>query len=294
MTKMTKPKTTPSGMIQSRAMLVRLSISYWLAQSLDRKVSDQAAKDFNAERSAGRYTKSLVAQDDVAKIQRLVTEIRSWHYVNTLPWEDEGVRILPVGNYLEYTQTLRKYHERFDAAVNGFLLKYPQLIEEARTRLGGMYDEADYPSTAHITSKFGIRVSFDKVPTGSDFRVDIADEDIAQHQKEIEERVNASVTAATKDLWARMQKLVAHLAEKLSDRDARFKDSIIENLVELVEILPRLNITSDPELEKIRQEVEQKLCSADPKELRSDEEVRGKVADQAQAILDAMGSYLGK
>ena len=90
--------------IQNKAMLVRLSVSMWTARRYDRKVSDQAAADFAAKNDAGRYNKMLVAQDAISRMTKIVSEVRDWHYTHTLPWQDDGQRILTATYYLDYTR----------------------------------------------------------------------------------------------------------------------------------------------------------------------------------------------
>lgn len=279
--------------IQEKAMLVRLSVSMWTARRYDRTVSDKAAKDFKAENNAGRYNKMLVAQESIAKIQKIVGEARDWHYTNTLPWQDDGQRILPAANYLKYTQAVSGFRSRFEAVTREFVNNYPGLVEEARQRLGDMYDSADYPQQSTISEKFGFDVVVSPIPAANDFRVNLNSGEIQRIQDDIEKRANLALTAAVKDLWERVREKVSKMQERLSSKDAVFRNSLVDNMVEMVELLPRLNLTNDPGLEAVRKEIEAKLCSFSPQVLRDDEDVRHQVADDAQAILEKMSGYIG-
>jgi len=106
--------------------------------------------------------------------------------------------------------------------------------------------------------------------------------------------VDRRVKNATEDLFRRLAEVTKRFAETLSNPDAIFRDSLVENAVELVNLLPRLNVANDPELEKIRKEVSKKLASQDAENLRNAPKVRQKAADDAQAILDKMSGFLGK
>lgn len=279
--------------IQTRAMLVRLSVSMWTARRYDKKVSDKAAQDFKAGDNAGRYNKMLVAQDAIAKIQKIVGEARDWHYTNTLPWQDDGQRILPAANYLKYTQAIAKFRSRFDEVTREFIDSYPSLVEDAKIRLGEMYNVADYPNLGTIAEKFAFDVVVSPIPSANDFRVNLNSSEIQRIQDDIEKRSNLALNAAVKDLWERVREKVAKMQERLSSADAIFRNSLVDNMVEMVELLPRLNLTNDPELEIIRKEIESKLCSFNPQTLREDEVIRGQVAESAQEILDRMSGYCG-
>ena len=79
-------------------------------------------------------------------ISNLVSKIRAYHESVTLPWMDDGKRMLPAKLYLEYTQQMRGMRDNFNALVDEFYNNYPTLIKEARLKLGTMYDPA---STRH-------------------------------------------------------------------------------------------------------------------------------------------------
>jgi hypothetical protein len=67
---------------------------------------------------------------------------------------------------------------------------------------------------------------------------------------------------------------VSHLAERLQAYKVTgegvehpFRDSVVRNLVKLVDVLPKLNVTGDPELERLAAQVRASLL-VDPQELR--------------------------
>ena len=73
-------------------------------------------------------------------------------------------------------------------------------------------------------------------------------------------------------------------------RDSR--DSVVTNLVKLVDVLPKLNLTGDPELERLASQVRSSLL-VDPQELRKSESIRSETAKAATAIAQRMQAYMG-
>jgi len=280
--------------IQNKAMLVRLSISQWTARRYDRKVSDQVASDFAAKTDAGRYNKMLISQDAIGRIARIVSGARDWHYTNTLPWQDDGQRILPAANYLDYTRKMSMFKSKFNDVVAEFIDAYPSLVESAKLRLGKMWVATDYPPVSVVKSKFGFDISVMPIPSGDDFRVCINDSEVKRIRADIEASVHKSIHEAMTDLWTRLQTAVSNMAMRLSDKDAIFRDTLVGNLRDLVVLLPKLNLTDDPKLEAIRKDIEAKLVSVAPQTLRDNKEVRAQVASDAQDILDAMSGYIGQ
>ncbi len=61
--------------------------------------------------------------------------------------------------------------------------------------------------------------------------------------------------------------------------------------MKLVDVLPKLNVTGDPELERLAAEVRASLL-VDPQELRKSESVRNETAKAALAISARMSAYM--
>ncbi|MEI2420850.1 hypothetical protein V6O07_11305, partial [Arthrospira platensis SPKY2] len=95
------------------------------------------------------------------------------------------------------------------------------------------------------------------------------------------------------DVWQRLYDRVRHFAEKLDDPKAIFRDSTVNHLVELCELLPRLNVMDDPNLEAMRQEVEHKLAAYHPDDLRTNTTLRQTTAEAANDIAAKMAAFMG-
>ena len=93
--------------------------------------------------------------------------------------------------------------------------------------------------------------------------------------------------------WERLYKTVSHMAETLSDPAATFKNTLVENTQDICAVLTKLNVTDDPNLERLRQEVEATLTNTSPEVLRHDPDARRDTAEDARAIMAKMGSFMG-
>jgi hypothetical protein len=100
------------------------------------------------------------------------------------------------------------------------------------------------------------------------------------------------VTKAMQDLWKRLSVPLAHFTETMSTEDKIFRDATVGNLRAIVDLLPSLNFTGDPQLEHMRKEIEAELTAYDPKELRDDPLVRKAVAGKAKEIMDEMAGFM--
>jgi len=279
--------------IHSRALLVWLTISTWSARKYDRKVSDEVNRQHNASSDAGRYNKFLLP-GDAASYKTLVTlagSIRAQHYADTLAWSDEGWRLLPTANYLQYTATFRKRAQEFQNALDEFVADYPLLRDRARVKLNGLFRDEDYPSAQDIRQRFALNVEYAPVPADGDLRVDLSSDQIGEIETAISNRVERAVGIAVQDSWQRLYTVVGKISERLNTPDAIFRDSLIENAADLCDTLKRLNVTDDPDLEAMRVRVLRDLTRVSPETLRENKSARDKVAKSADQIMAAMASF---
>ena len=279
--------------LNDRALLVSLSISQWTARKLDKKATKDVADINRASTSAGRYNKSLLPLNDLlANVHQKTGVIREKFAKNNLPWGIDGTRILPSANYLTFMQDFRKEKGEWQYLVQNFIDNYDTLVDEAKRWLGDLYDEKDYPARDKIVEKFNMDMAILPVPT-NDFRVELSSDELSRLQEEMEGRMATVQQEAMMDAWGRLYKHVQHIAEKLADPKGIFRDSMVENAQETCDLLTRLNIADDPNLEAMRREVEAKLISHHPDSLRNDPDLRQDTAEEARKIMDLMGSFMG-
>lgn len=293
----------PAGnVLSSKALLVRLTIKKWSATKHDKAVSKQVTDSKHASADAGRFNKRLVEKDALAAIQSIASAARAENYARTLPWSDEGFRILPTVGFIDWAAKMSELEGQFNAAADSFIATYPQAREQARQVLGELFESSDYPEPDDIRAKFDFDLMRTAFPEAADFRADLSENQAQQIRAEMEADARAAFETATRDVWRRIAEGVGHMAEKLAayrpaagkgDRaDGVFRDSLVENVRELVDLLPALNIAGDPELTKVAERMRQELCAEDAKTLRESETTRESVAKAAEAICEEVSQYL--
>jgi hypothetical protein len=186
---------------------------------------------------------------------------------------------------------LRQGFHTADTLLSEFCTEYPSLQNDARRILNGMYSDTDYPSD--IRSRYGWSVEYAPVPCGTDFRITLAAGEIEAIAARTEERVKNAFADAQSDAVKRLADCLSRIHERLADPKAIFRDSLIGNARELCDVLTRLNLTGDAQLEALRRQTEI-LAASDPQTLRDNADVRVSTANEAQAILDAMTATYGK
>jgi hypothetical protein len=288
--------------LSSRAMLVQLSVRQWTARKLDKKVTDETNRRNNAAEDAGRYNKALLSKEALAEIGKIEGAARTEHYKRTLPWKDDGTRILSSAGYLDYTAAMREYDRQFQSAVGAFLDSYESFKEDARVRLNGMFNPDDYPDASVIGSKFKFGVDVSPLPDAADFRVEIGEAQADAIRRQIEERAREALTLATRDVWSRIADAAGRMVERLRAYNPEkgekgrvqgiFRDSLVDNIKELVELMPTLNVANDPKLAEITERLANELTSYSASELREDDNARKVTADKAEKILAEVSDFL--
>src|ERR1700739_3742570 len=173
-------------MINERAMLAAVHISVWTAIKHDRRVSREVAEQHGAYAGAGRYNKQLLREAErLESLRSLSGQIRQYFYKITLPWSDEGYRLLPAHFYFELTTKMREFEQAFVQQAEEFLALCPSYIEQIRPVLIGLFREENYPTTDKLRNKFGVRLEVLPIPSGNDFRVTLSEEEQARVAREV-------------------------------------------------------------------------------------------------------------
>lgn len=273
-------------MFDKRAMLVELTIRQWTARKHDKGVS-QEVDQLHAARHGGRYNKQLIAKSALEAIAKEAGTIRSYHYSRTLPWGNNGQRLLPAKLFMEYRTEIAEHQREFNRLADVFVTEYPALVNDARQHLGTLFNSADYPGATQIRKAFGIELDFFPVPTSGDFRVDVASDERAQLQAQIEEATRTRQKAATQACYIRIKETLERMKNQCVPGKTRITTSLVDDVYDLAKILDVLNINDDPDLTRIGDEIRRDLLvSAD--NLRNSPSMRKQVGERASEILDSL------
>jgi hypothetical protein len=275
--------------ISSSAVLISLNISCWPASKVDREATDKVNTDANAVSSAGQVRKDLFAGTSLRKdIERKAARIRNYFSSSTLPWADKGERMLPMPLFMDVKQTIAREKREYDEMCEMFFDAYPQLVVDAPSRLGKFYKAEDYPDIEEVRSKFGFRYTITPMPEAGDFRLDVANEELAELKAQYETAYQQRLADAMRDPWERLHDMLKGMSEKLADsgdKTKRFHDSFVSNPIELCTLLTKLNVTNDPKLEEARRHLEAAMVGADIEAIKEAPEVRADMKSKVDAIL---------
>jgi hypothetical protein len=268
------------------AAIVELNVSTWTARKLDKTASKEVKVNKGAySDDAARVNKNLLAgMNNLKRVTDFVALTRNDFYRLTLPWSDSGQRLVPMMQFFELKQWINDQEATFNQLVAEFLRDYPTLISAQAFQLGALFDRNEFPDVEEIATKFRFKVGFLPLPSTGDFRIDAPNEIVADMQKEYEAMYNERIAQVNQDLWVRLHDTLRHMSDRLgydsTGKAKIFRDSMVENAVELCDMLKRLNVTNDPNLEKARSSLESALLGVDASEIRLEgarDEIKHKV-----------------
>jgi hypothetical protein len=293
--------------LSTKAMLVGVSIHKWGNRVVERELADKTADENKAEHGMFYTTKRLVPRREIKDVLTAFGRFKTFHYENTAPWLDNGYRILPSANYMTYMTEARKLREEALESVNSLVKAWARIKASAVAKLGDAYDENDYPTAAQIKRLYGIDIDVCPLPDRADFRADIPDAEIAVVSQNIDEQVQRALAKVQADLVERIYKVVETLRDRLKDFKAstnknskkrvierNFRDSVIVNIRELCEFLPKMNIGDDARINDLLAKLNKDFAKQDPAVLRDDTTLRNAAVKKADDLLKSMSAYIGE
>lgn len=269
-----------------KSILVKLSVSMPGNSKKDAKLTDDTIRAHGMGIKSAKVLKLIFPEEAIDPLTELQGKIRDYNYTVTLPWQDDGYRILPMAIHEEYTQEIRKLRAEWDKAAAVFLDSMPKWEQWAQENHNGSFEPKLY-DTAKVAKKFGLKIDFAPVPSGEDFRVAVD----ADTRQAVNERIAAAEEFARADLWQRLAAPLQRMVERCSAPDKVFRDSLTGNIAEIVSLIPKLNLSADPNLARLAAEAKA-LGEIKPQTLRTDQDARAKAAADAKALLDRMAGYM--
>ena len=276
--------------LSDRGVLLTPSFRVWQATKLDKRASQQVTSDNDAYQGVARVNKTLLPgvqqyKDVIAKKQSIYLFVRR----ETLPYLYEGTFLCPTAKFMDVQRGWNQQVSEWQTVLETFYDVYPSLYRNAQIRLGKLWDEQDYPSVDTIAHRFSAELTVSPVPDVDSFYQALADDAAEEVAKEWEQvKAPRLEEVVKKDVYERLLTVVTKMHERIKDPAATFKDSLVCNLRDLVSEVDKLNITQDPTMDAIKQELMATVCPVSPDVLRSDFKARSETAIRTKELMDRL------
>jgi len=296
---LTKPEHLIS--LASSAVLVSVDISVWSATKQDRGISDEVTSAKNADKSAGRYVKNLLANHPKHKaVVNYRQTIYNWLQRRTYRW-NQSQNLLPSVDVPKFKQEYHEHELAFHSLVDDLINQYDDIVSDMAFKQGDMFDRNDYPHKDQVKAKFSLQLYVSEVPM-NDFRCgiaqDIADDLFTTLNKQAG-RIIESVHQEQSERMIEVMQSISHCCGhdetevngEVRTKKRKIYDTTIQKALEMCETFKRFNLKNSPELEQARASLERILNDVKAEDLRDSDAVRHHVKEGIDDILSKFGSF---
>ncbi len=312
------PAPTEAPTLASSSMLVEVNISNWAGRKKDKRASIDVTSANHADTGVASVNKKLLANSDTLKaIQTHVTATRNIHANMTMPWSNSGLRLLPTAQYFKYSQAMSEMQNEFDKLVQDFLTSYNDEVVDVQLKLGDLFSRDDYPTVETLERKFAFRMNYMPLPDAGDFRVDIGNDALREVKEAYADFYTKQYNTAMNDVWTRLHTALTNMSERLDYVDTgemetyytkptktnpnglmmsrkagvkRFKDSLVGNVNDMIELLRVCNVTSSPQMAQMANRLEDAMSGVTPDGLREDDIFRAETKAAVDAAIKSLPS----
>lgn len=274
------------------AVIVRLSIKSFKNSRVDPLITEAVCAEKDIGEEGGKWLKTKFPRESLQPITKHASDCRNnWHYIRTLPWE-AGYRLLTLPALDAYMKEFEARRQQYFALVDEFVRSLPAHVQAARQMLGKNFESFDYPTRQAMRGYFEFRIEHSPIPKAEAFQLrGIAAHAVKAMQAELENRMKENVQAAMSDAWQRLIAPLQAMTEKLKEDEPLFRDTLVTNISDVVNLIPELNLTGSPQLFQAASAIREGLSGITAESLRESVEVRTKAHETAKALIAQFGQF---
>jgi hypothetical protein len=207
-----------------------------------------------------------------------------------------GTYSIPIPFIEGVDDEVRDYATKRAALVQILKVAWPRIVAEAETALGvQLFDPRNYPNADQLDRLFYVKhnwIDYGVPGRLKAIKASIWKDERAKAEADLRNAKDQAIT----DIRSRALDVVKHIVERLTpSEDGKkkvFRDSMLGNVKEFIELFPVLNTAAgDGALSPLVDKARKALDGVDPRLLRDDELVRQKVTEEftaIQGVLDGM------
>lgn len=282
--------------LTQEALLVRLYIGQGGLTSRSNTLTQEAAEAHNADKHSVAGVIYILTADDRKQITKSINEARAFFYANTLPWDDNAYRLVPVTRYAHLKRELQRIENDFADAVEKLLASYDALRKDYLRRVNDLAQEVPFPSKEEFRASFKFDLLEMPIASPHDIRLrHVNPTTVNELKTKVAAQMNDRLASAQVSIVERLKDRVKRLHEQTGESDTRLFKSLVSNIESDVDILPKLNLTNDSEINRLIERVKAELASVDVTAMRGDskeaQKLRGHIHKAAGSVLDDLQAY---
>lgn len=240
-----------------------------------------SAPDYLTARKKLLDTKNL----QFRAVTRQIGLARTLWRQSTLPFPEPSIRLIRRSRIDEFESALAGIRANLTEALHALDNVYAVLREDARDRLGELYDANDYPTS--LSGEFGFSWDFPNVEPPN-YLAELNPALYAQEQERARNRFDEAVRLTEEAFAAELSSLVSRLADRLSGgEDGKpkvLRESAVLNLREFFDRFRLLNIRSNADLDSLVEQARQTIEGIEVSDLRGSDDLRQQVGQRLSEV----------
>lgn len=293
----TQTESKIDTMLHRRNFLVALHTKAIGNKRKDTSASDEIYKKFHSDAKMGQFVKHLFNPKSLSRINSLRVNATQTMQKVGIPWNN-GWYAVNVNRFEELRGLFRDMSKEWDIAVNAWLDNYEEHIEQAKEKLGKMFNEEQYPSKEEVAKMFEFRLEMNPITHASDVSRLILDEKDVEKLKEFENNIETRQAELVNKGMQFVYGQIINALERIINRieeSSRFNsnNTMLASIRKIVENLPLYNIAEDERMTELHKEMKDSpLMTLTIDDLKEDETKQQEAKDEAKRFLDKVRSLM--
>jgi len=280
--------------LQAETTAVRLKIRWMgVRKTLSQDQTRQAAGTFDADIKSVSATKKLFDTSHPAFRAATAVKTQAVEYWkgHTLPYIEPGMRLIRRNDVSMFDVHMTSVRAELSEAVEQLQRQYGVLIDQARARLGNLFDLSDYE--ADLSELFAIEWEYPSCDP-PEYLLRVSPQLYYSECARVQTRFDEAVKLAEQAFADELGQLVSHLAERLSDDGSSkvFRDTAVTNLLAFFDRFKQLNIRSDEQLDRLVADARRIVTGVQPQDLRDHARLRQHVANELVRVKASLDGWM--
>jgi|TARA_R110002020_G_scaffold70049_1_gene181876 hypothetical protein len=288
------------GKLNEKAMLIKVELKKWGGTKTDKSLAEEISDNHSTDSSLYSVSKKLTKNATLKAIKKIDGQIRTDCIYSgagyrgfCLAWDNSGNYLLPIDAKDRFEKRFAEYRDDREKLVKKFLSEYPNIINDARTEFGSTFKESDFPNPAEIEDCFSCEIIKNPVPSTDDIRVNLSKDEIDELKANGKAQEDAKIKEITDSVIDKVNGVLGHFSEKIKAGET-FRDSTLDKVIDLCDVLPALNIDGDAKIHQAHQSLMDVFHNTDidAKTLRDDKDKAKEVVDASDKILEELSGWV--
>ena len=270
-----------------KACLRQISSSIWMgSRMLEQGLMEKIGQ---SEWLKGR--KFLVNPELLGPVKTSVHQARNTVQKHTLPFPITSLYLIPKESLGIVDEALEGFRERFWIKVNDFVDQYDLAREEARTVLGDLFNETDYPEEISTKFKFEWRFLTLDLPTKSKI---LTPEIYKREKDKFEAMMEETRQMATEALAGELGEIVTQLVERLNGngKGKSINSAMLNKMRDFFDAFETKNLFDDEKLNEVVAQAHSVVDGISPYGIKYNEVMRKRITASMSDIKETVDNVI--